>query len=309
MFEPSFTPGVRPSLRAILRWGARVFAGALALVLLSAAGVYGYSQIRMSRRYVVPDHPIVLRSDSATLALGQRLVTVRGCVDCHGADLGGSMMVDDPVLGRLTPPNLTRGGRGAELEPSDWERAVRHGVRRDGSPLLVMPAQEFTGIADDELAAMVSYIRSVPPVRSAWPRPRVGPVIRALYLAGQVALTPASLIDHTRAHPAHVEPEPTARYGKYLASGCTGCHGAGFSGGRIPGAPPDWKPAANITPAGIGRYSEADFMRVLREGRRPDGSPVDSAMPWRLTRSMTDVELRALYAYLRTVPPREYGHR
>src|SRR5215831_13372356 len=296
-------------IRSVVRWGVRILAGTLALVLTAAVGVYGYSSVRMARHFTVPAHPIALRTDSATLATGKRLATVRGCIDCHGATLGGTVMFDDAVIGRLAAPNLTLGGRGAALDTLDWERAIRHGVRRDGSALRIMPAQEFTTIADDEIAAIVSYIRSVPAVTSTQPSPRVGPLIRVLYLAGQVKLLAAEEIDHTKAHASHMEPEPTARYGEYQASGCTGCHGPTLSGGKIPGGPPDWKPAANITPAGIGRYSEADFMRVLRQGKRPDGSPVDSLMPWRLTKSMTDVELKAIYAYLRTVPPKEYGNR
>lgn len=66
---------------------------------------------------------------------------------------------------------------------------------------------------------------------------------------------------------------------------------------------------ANITPAGIGRYSETDFIRVLRGGKRPDGSAVDSLMPWRLTKSMTDVELKVVYGYLKTVSAKAYGGR
>lgn len=296
-------------IRSVVRWIVRILAGTITLILVAVVGLYGYSNVRMSRQYTVPEHRIQFRTDSASLALGKRLVTVRGCVDCHGATLGGNVMFDDPVIGRMAAPNLTLGGRGAQLEPLDWERAIRHGVRRDGTSLRVMPAQEFTTIADDELEAMVSYIRSVPPVTATQPAPRAGPVILALYVAGQVKLLPGEQIDHAQAHASHVEPEVSAKYGAYLAAGCTGCHGPTLSGGKIPGAPPDWKPAANITPGGIGRYSEADFIRVLREGKRPDGSPIDSLMPWRLTKSMTDVELKAVYAYLRSVPAKEYGNR
>jgi cytochrome c553 len=134
--------------------------------------------------------------------------------------------------------------------------------------------------------------------------------MRTLQTAGQVKLYPAEEIDHARPHPARVAVAPTAAYGAYLATMCTGCHGAQLSGGRIPGAPPDWKPAANITPAGVGRYTEADFVRALREGVRPDGSHIDPSMPVeRITRHMTDVELAAVWAYLRTVPARPYGGR
>ena len=188
----------------MLRWGARLLAGALSLVLITAGVVYGISERRIRDRFTVPDHAIAVLDDAAAVARGRHLAVTRGCVECHGTNLGGRVMLEDP---------------------------------------------------------------------------------------------------------AHVEAEPTARYGAYLAAGCTGCHGPGDSGGKIPGTPPDWKPAANITPAGIGHYTEADFIRALREGRRPNGAPIDSLMPWRLTREMTDVELRALYAYLRTVPARPYGNR
>ena len=295
--------------RTLLRWTGRIAVGLVAFVAVVAAAGYGLSESRMARTYVVPEHAITPRTDSASLALGARLVKVRGCGDCHGANLGGGVMMDDPAIGRLVAPNLTIGGRGGLLEPRDWERAIRHGVRRDGTPLRVMPAAEFTTMADDELESIVGYILSVPPVVNSQPTSRVGPLIRALFLAGQVQLLPAEQIEHARAHVAHVEPEPTAAYGKYLATGCTGCHGTGLSGGKIPGGPPDWKPAANITPTGIGRYSQDDFARVMRTGTRPDGSKVDSLMPWRLTKEMTDVELEAIYAYLRTVPAKPYGSR
>lgn len=295
--------------RTILKWAARALGATIALVLLVAAAGYGYSEVRLARHFTVPEHPIVLRTDSATLARGKRLVNIRGCVDCHGEDLGGRVMLDDPAVGRLASANLTSGGRGAKLTPIDWERAIRHGVRADGSALVVMPSQEFTTIADDEIEDMVSYIKSLPPVKSELPLPRAGPIIRALYIAGQVQLTPADLIDHSRSHATHVEAEPTAKYGEYLSIGCTGCHGPGLSGGKIPGMPPDAKPAANLTPSGLGRYTEADFVRALREGKRPDGSSIDPSMPWKVLGQMNDVELKALYAYLRTVPAREYGSR
>ena len=297
------------SARTVLRWGGRIAVGAIALVLIVAAVVYGLSEVRLGRTYTVTDHSITPRTDSASLALGARLAKVRGCADCHGANLGGSVMAEDPALGRLVAPNLTMGGRGAQLEARDWERAVRHGIRRDGTPLRVMPAQELTTMADDELEAIVGYIKSVPPVSTTQPPLKLGPLIRALFVAGQVKLLAAEQIDHTKPHVPHVEPEPTAKYGEYLAVGCAGCHGPGLSGGKIPGGPPDWKPAANITPTGIGRYSQADFIHVMRTGARPDGSQADSLMPYRLFKNMTDVELQAIYAYLQTVPPKPYGNR
>jgi mono/diheme cytochrome c family protein len=300
----------RTPARLLLRWLARVVLSLLALLTVATTSIYGVSERRFRGQFTVPEHRIAISSDSATITRGEHLATVRGCVECHGAGLAGNTVVDQPIIGRLAGPNLTLGGRGAELEPLDWERAVRHGVRRNGKPLIFMPSQEFTRLTDDDLAAIVAYARSVPPVRRVMPASYAGPMLRALTVAGKVNVVSADSIDHARPHEAMVVVEATPAYGKYLASGCTGCHGDGLSGGRIPGAPPEWGPAANITPAGIGQWTEADFVRALRTGRRPDGTSIDSTvMPIRLLRQMTDVETAALYAYLRTVPARPYGNR
>ncbi|HEU4697545.1 MAG TPA: cytochrome c [Gemmatimonadales bacterium] len=295
--------------RTAARITARLAAGLALLVLLSVGAVYALTEWRMRRRFDVPAHRLAVATDSASIARGERLATIRMCVACHGPGLAGHVEIDDPLVGRLAGPNLTRGGRGAELDDLDWERAVRHGVRRDGTPLLVMPAHEHAAMSDEDLGAIVAWARSLPPAPASPPPSRAGPLVRALFLAGQVILLPAERVAHAAPHPARVVPAPTAEYGAYLAPLCTGCHGEGFGGGRIPGTPPDWKPAANLTPAGIGHYTEADFVRALRTGVRPGGAPIDRQMPWRNTARMTDVELRALYAYLRALPPREFGER
>ena len=296
--------------RAVLRWLGRIAVALLVLVGLGAASIYGLSERRFRARFAVPEHRIAVAENAASIVRGEHIATVRGCVDCHGAGFSGNTIVDQPIIGRVAGPNLTLGGRGADLEPRDWERAVRHGVRRDGTPLIFMPASEFTVLSDEDLAAIIAYARSVPPVRQVAPSSYAGPMLRTMYVAGKVKLLSAEEVRHDRPHEARLVPEPTVAYGKYLASGCTGCHGDGLSGGKIPGAPPDWGPAANITPAGIGRWTSADFATALRTGRRPDGSAIDSTvMPIKLLRHMDDVELAALYAYLQSVPAREYGNR
>lgn len=293
----------------IVRWTVRVLGG-LALTLVAAvAAVYALSERRMHRRIAVPSHALAVGSDSAAVARGEHLVQARGCIACHGAQLGGRVELDNLLIGRLAGPNLTRGGRGKDLTDADWERAVRHGVRRDSTPLFVMPAVEHTGMTDEDLAAIIAYARSLTPDEAKPPKSRAGPVLRALFLAGVASVLSAEEIDHAKAHPARIEQEPTANYGAYLAPLCAGCHGPNYSGGKIPGGPPEWKPAANITPGGIGHYTETDFIRALREGKRPDGSAIDPQMPWKVYANMNDTELSALYAYLRSLEPRPYGNR
>jgi mono/diheme cytochrome c family protein len=280
------------------------------MLLVVAVGIaYAVSEWRFRKHFEVPLHGIAVPTDSASVARGRHLATVRGCVGCHGVGLVGHVEVDDPMLGRLAGPNLTNGRRGDALADTDWERAVRHGVRADGAPLLIMPASEHTGMSDEDLGALIAYARSLPSAPMVPPPSKAGPVLRGLFAAGMVLLLSAEEIDHSKTHPAHVDPAPTPEYGAYLAPMCKGCHGPQLSGGKIPGGPPDWKPAANITPAGIGPWTEANFITALRTGHRPDGSMIDEQMPWKMFRQMNDTELRAIYAYLRQQPSQEYGHR
>jgi hypothetical protein len=92
---------------------------------------------------------------------------------------------------------------------------------------------------------------------------------------------------------------------------CIGCHGAGLSGGKIPGGPPDWPAAANLTPgegSALVRYKDADqFVAMMRSGRRPDGTVIQ-VMPFESIAKMDDVDLPALYAFLKTVPPKPAGN-
>ena len=222
-------------------------------------------------------------------------------------------MLDVPPVARLTALNLTRGANGAAARYSsaDWERAIRHGVAPNGRALKFMPAWQFNRLGDDDLRALVAYLDQLPPVRRASPSTSIGPLGRLLYLTGQVKLISAEAIDHDAPHALAPTPGSNASYGEYLSwvSGCRECHGEHLSGGHIPGTPSSFKNASNLTPSGIGQYSEADFMRAMRGGVRPGGFPIDTLMPVREFKQMSDDEIHALYAYLRTVPPREYGNR
>lgn len=292
----------------------RLLGGLAALAALALAAVYGVSEARMRRTYRVDPGPVAVRSDADAVRQGAHLAVVRGCADCHGPGLGGRTFIDALPMARLTASNLTRGrgGVAARYTDADWVRAIRHGVAPDGRPLLFMPSQEFHALGDDDVGALVAYIKSLPPVDTDHAASTVGPLGRALFLAGELPLLPAELIDHAAPRTPAPAPGATAEYGGYLATGCTGCHGAGFSGGKIPGTPPDWKAAANLTPdpsTGLGRWTEQDFLRAMRTGKRPNGSDIDSLMPWKGLATMSDTELRALWLYLRTVTAKPYGDR
>ncbi|MBI2795554.1 MAG: cytochrome c [Gemmatimonadetes bacterium] len=295
-----------------LKWIGIVL-GVLVVVLCAAIGtVFAVSQRRFDRRWDVAGHALTINHDSATVARGRHLVqAVVKCVDCHGPDLAGTRFIDDPALGLVVASNLTsgQGGVGKMYDDVAFERALRHGVRRDGAGLRVMPSFEMQNMADDDVAAIIAYLRAVPPVDKILPATSLRLLARVLYVAGELPIIDAERIDQAARPPASMPFAPTREYGAYFAriNGCLGCHGEGLSGGKIPGTPPDWPPAANITPTGLAQYQEADFMKLLRTGVRPSGVKVSDVMPWRLAKDLTDDEIHVLWLYLQGVPKREFG--
>lgn len=288
--------------------------GALVLlVAVGAAGLYAWTGSELGKKEPLPAHEFRAPTDAASVARGEHVVrSIVKCGDCHVADLGGGPVVDDPAIGRVVSANITSGKGGvlATYTDADLERAIRHGLAKDGRRLVVMPANEYQFISDEDLGAVIAYLRSVPPVdREVGPQ-RIGPLARALFAAGKFPLFPGTEVKHLEAPVPSVAVDSTAAYGEYIGSiGCAGCHGVTYGGGPIPGGPPDWPKPANLTPAGIGHYSFGDFDRILRTGVRPDGTKVDPFMPIGATSLMTPVEISAVWKYLQSLPPRPFGSR
>jgi mono/diheme cytochrome c family protein len=241
---------------------------------------------------------------------GEHLIHARyACVDCHGADLSGGVMIDAFPIGTLLGPNLTSGagGKTANYSAADWDRAVRHGVLPDGRPSM-MPAGDFLLMTDQELSDIVAYIQSLPAVDNEVPPLSFGPLGRILIATGQLEPAAGTIEDHNAPH-ARVPPpaEVSVEFGRHLAGTCTGCHGVNLAGGPITGGDPSWPPARNLTPHadGLAGWGYDDFLRALRDSVRPDGTALLAPMTFvaPAAQAMTDTELRALWAYLQSLPP------
>jgi cytochrome c553 len=292
----------------------RTLVGLFVLVLVVVCFVILRSELALRSTWQLDEPALQIPSYAQALTRGEHVAITRGCKGCHGADLGGEVVFDVPAIGHMAAPNLTR-GRGsvtANFSASDWEHAIRHGIKPDGHALLFMPIRDFAGLSNADTADLIAYAQSVPATDRDLAPTYVGPVGRLLFAFGQLPMLEARLIDHRAGHAARVESAATADYGRYLAQSCIGCHGEHFSGGPIPGTPPDFPKPANITPdtaTGLGSWTKDDFYRVFREGKKRDGSALDPFMPWQALGHFSDTELDALWAYLRTVPGRSRGQR
>jgi hypothetical protein len=206
-------------------------------------------------------------------------------------------------LGAFPAVNLTSGRGGAVRTDADWVRAVRHGVAADGRPLVFMPSAAYASLSAADLGAIIAWAKSMPPVDHELPPRKLGPIGRLLITQDPARLVAAVGIDHAAAIPADVLPGSTAEYGRYLSvvGGCTYCHGDDLAGG-IQEGPPGTPASADLRPTGpTAMWREGDFATALRTGKRPDGTSINPFMPWRLTRLMTDEEIRAVWLYLRSL--------
>jgi mono/diheme cytochrome c family protein len=293
-----------------IKWTAALVGAAV--VVVAGAGVVGYqlAERKMARKVELTVKPVAYTTEAQALARGKYLFESRGCVDCHGANGGGRVFVDNGSL-RIAGPNISPAGVTAGYKPEDWVRTVRHGVKPNGQPVMIMPSEDYNRFTDQDLSALVSYVRSLAPVQGAAPAMKLPPPVRILYGFGAIQ-DAAEKIDHSLP-PAQPVPEAVnAKHGAYVANMCLGCHGEHLSGGKIPGGPPDWPAAANITPgegSAMARYKDsAAFVSMLRTGKRPDGTPI-KVMPFESLAKMNDVDAQALYEYLKTVPARPAGGR
>ncbi len=298
-----------------MKWTV-VVALSLAIVLAAVAG-FGLWRGHAKRERIVvqPAYPLALRSDAAAVERGRYLYLSRGCTECHGTNGAGRVFVDDARMGlRLGGPNITPGTGSvvANYGPEDWERTLRHGIKPNGRAAMIMPAEDYNRLTDDDLAALVAYVRQLPPARGGKAVLELPPLLMAMY-GYNLVQDSAEKIDHSLKPSPPVAEGRSVEHGRYVGQMCLGCHGARLSGGKIPGAPPDWPAAANLTPGEGGvmaRYADAQaFKAMLRSGERPDGAAVSPVMPFAALREISDLDAEALYLYLKSLPPLAAGGR
>lgn len=305
-------------LRKIAAWGVTTLLLLFALLITVTVGWRPVLGARV--------RPLTERQFERTperLARGRYLVeAVAVCFDCHSPlpqqlmpgvapefkDKGAGRIFAEQGKFRVVAPNITPDPRTGAGKWSDDQlaRAIREGIGHDGRTLFpIMPYQNYRNLSDEDLASVVVYLRSIPEVSHELPKSSIP--------------FPLSRLINAAPEPVHeavpeVSQDQLAR-GKYLAAmaSCADCHtprddhgqplpGMDFAGGS--NFDEFGVSSVNITPdpSGIGYYDEAMFIKVLRTGH-VGARGLKVPMPWWNYRNMSDEDLKAIYAYLRTVKP------
>lgn len=216
-------------VRKVMRWSGMILGSLAGLVVLTAIILYfvgGIMWKKVYENYDIPVESVNISTGEAAISRGQHIATIHFCAVCHGENLAGRVMLDAPALVVAYAPNLTPGvgGVGSTNTDEDWVRAIRHGVGHDGRGLVGMPARVWYHLSDEDLGALIVYLKSLSPVNNVQPKQRIGPLDRMMLVFGQFPATEAAMIGHTALRPPSPEPGLTIAYGEYLAqSTCRAC--------------------------------------------------------------------------------------
>lgn len=268
---------------------ARAALGVAGVLVCGAAIILALSEARLRKTYDVPLTAIDVPRDPVSIAEGERLARIRGCYGgCHGTTLEGGPFFARPGVARIPAPNLT--AVLPEYSDAELARVIRRGVKRDGRSVFAMPSEMFAELTDEDLGRIMGFLRSHPGIDRPSDEFRVGPLGRVGLVFGRfqpvaarVEAAPVRFAGNT---------DPVAK-GRYLATtACTECHGRDLSGSRD-GTVPDLAIAA--------AYPDADFLRLMREGRGLGGRQL--ALMGRVAQSrfahFTDEEIGAVHEYLK----------
>ena len=262
----------------------------------------------------------------ARLDRGAYLVEVAACFHCHSEHnlsdpefpilegrRGAGWDLPEPELGKVVAPNITSDpetGIGAWTD-DEIARAIQEGVSRDGSALFpIMPYLNFRNLTDDDLASLVVYLRTVPPVSQVRARSKL-----IFPLSVLVNVMPKPMESHVPV--ARTTPEARGEYLVRTVASCQDCHSPSHDGNALdgmdlgggfrlsdPGQNMEPVFTLNITsdPSGIAHYDEGLFIQVLQTGYIP-GRMLNHIMPFESLRNLTEDDLADMFAYLRSVPP------
>ncbi len=283
-----------------MRWLIQTVGAMTVVLALSSAAVFTLSELQLRDREAVHQFSTTIPDDKASIERGRRIARTRGCFGCHGQqlegkDFGGQW--DWPK--RAVAPNLASYAR--DYDAQTIETAIRQGIGADGRELMSMPSFNFARLRDDDLAALIAYLRAAPVVEVPLPRPALGWGVRwdiargrEMSMADWVAMVP----------PLHIDPElqPKMAEGEYLAmTMCNECHGLDLRGesyySGLDGGP------ATPDLAIVVAYDRGQFEALIESGYALGGRKLGLMALVAADRfpSLSDSEVDSLHAFLQSL--------
>jgi hypothetical protein len=277
-------------MKKIMKWTGIVLGGLIGLALLTGAALYPVGMKKLTQTYPnIAVEAVNIPTDADAITRGKHVSIIWACTKCHGTDLSGTLITNDPIegsvplMGTIPASNLTsgEGGIARSYTDTDWVRAIRHGVMQDSQVEIFM--FDYSTMSDQDLGDLIAYIKQIPPIDTNYPEMSYGPIIPIVPAVG--LFTPAAeLINHDAPRPAEPLPGATKEYGRYLSAICAGCHRN--SVGRV-----------------LKKWTQDDFIRAIHSGVLPDGSQLGPTMSSKTFNEMDDLELTALWFYFIDAKP------
>lgn len=284
-------------LRSALKWLLLTVSSVFGIALLGATVIYVLIGVDLRRTFDHAGTSVYIPSDEASVAEGARLARLRGCNGgCHGATVNGAVGVEIPDGTRLVAPDLSRAVRKYSIE--ELERVIRHGIRPDGTSVIaLMPSSMFYRLSNQDLGAIIAFLKTQAPGNEQLPVTRFGPLGRLLlfyYKLSEGSILAAETIDHSapRVIPAR---SGASAQGRYLAmTVCTECHGE-----DLRGFPDESVPTLAI----VAGYTIGDFRKLMRKGEPIGGRTLDLMAEVAQSRfsHFSDPEIISLHTYLQTL--------
>jgi len=297
-------------MKKIFKWIGIVLGSLIGLLLVIGIVLVLMGNARLNKKYSFAPSNITIPTDAASIAYGKHRAETL-CEGCHGTDLSGiEKWFNAGPLGTVDSANLTAGvgGVGQEFKTDqDYVNAIRHGIDPEGKPIFMPAVVSTSNLSDEDLGAIIAYVKSVPPVDHKTNGHQFTPLAKIMLAAGVLGKLPAESVSH-ELHVTAPARGVTAEYGSYLVNtnDCHVCHGPNLNGGPYPD-PTIKLISPNLTPGGEpGLWTEDQFLNTIRTGKTPSGHELNpDHMPWQSYRNLTDDELKAIFMYLQSLPKLE----
>jgi mono/diheme cytochrome c family protein len=283
-----------------LKWGGSGMA-ALSAVLAGLIGALLLAGVFKLHARSAPPVTLKVAGTEDQIRRGQSIAD-GFCSACHsdtgtmtgGLDIGKHFPL--PV-GSFVASNLTPAGELSRWSDGDIYRAIRNGVDREGHWLIVMSYTNAGKVSDEDIQALIAYLRSLPAAGQPTPNPPDHLSALGLVMLG-AGLLPTGKPTSTDSIVAPPQ-GPTVQYGEYIVSyqDCRECHGQKLTGGT-PGQLGPLGPDLSL----VKQWTFEAFAATMRTGVDPNGHTLGKEMPWRPIGRMNDETLRALYEYLAHLP-------